>query len=70
MSALKFFTSLEEVATPAITTRAAAFYLSLEPQTLHRWACYDCGPIRPFRIGRSLRWRTSDVRELLAQKGL
>ncbi|TDG02094.1 DNA-binding protein [Paraburkholderia guartelaensis] len=51
---------------PALTTDEAAVALGLKPQTLHKWACLENGPIRPVRVGRRLAWSAADVRALLA----
>ena len=48
-----------------LTTEDAAKSLNLKPNTLRRWACFECGPIRPIRIGRRLGWRISDLQALL-----
>ena len=49
----------------AVTTAEAAFHLSLRPQTLRTWACFENGPLRPIRIGRRLAWPTAELRRLL-----
>ncbi|MDE2421635.1 MAG: helix-turn-helix domain-containing protein [Gammaproteobacteria bacterium] len=48
------------------TTNQAANYLNIKPQTLHKWACYECGALQPVRVGRALRWRLSDIAALIA----
>lgn len=48
-----------------LTTREAAAFLGLKPQTLRCWACYEKGPIKPIRIGNRLRWRLADLDELI-----
>lgn len=51
---------------PAVmTTAEAAAYLNRAAQTLRKWACLECGPIRPIRINRRLAWRVSDLQALL-----
>ncbi len=50
---------------PVLPTHEAAPILNREPQTLRRWACLECGPIRPIRINGRLAWRVSDLREIL-----
>jgi hypothetical protein len=51
---------------PAVmTTAEAAAYLNRASQTLRKWACLECGPIRPVRINRRLAWRVSDLQALL-----
>lgn len=49
----------------ALTTDQAAVALGLKPQTLHKWACLENGPIRPVRVGRRLAWKAADVRALM-----
>lgn len=39
--------------------------LEIKPQTAYKWACYENGPIQPVRIGKSLRWRVSDIAALI-----
>ncbi len=48
------------------TTNKAAALLNRAPQTLRKWACLECGPIRPVRINGRLAWRLSDIAKLLA----
>ncbi|WP_428852566.1 helix-turn-helix domain-containing protein [Imbroritus primus] len=48
-----------------LTNNEAAAILAMKPQSLRRWACYECGPIQPIRIGGRLRWRISDIERLL-----
>lgn len=48
-----------------ISTEEAAYLLNLKPQTMYKWACYENGPISPVRIGRSVKWRLSDVASLV-----
>ena len=48
-----------------LTTKEAAAFLGLKPQTLRCWACYEKGPIRPIHIGNRLRWRLADLDELI-----
>ena len=48
-----------------LTTKEAAEFLRLKPQTLRRWACYQNGPIQPARVCRGqLRWRGGDLNQL------
>ncbi|RZO82800.1 MAG: DNA-binding protein [Oceanococcus sp.] len=49
---------------PVTDTDTAAGYIGLKPQTLRLWACKQCGPIQPIRIGNRLRWRWKDLHEL------
>jgi len=60
------FPSLDNEARYAIPTSAAAYHLSLKPQTMRIWACKETGPLRPIRhTGNRLLWRTDDIRKLL-----
>jgi hypothetical protein len=54
-------TDLPEV----LSTKLAAITINRKPQTLRKWACLECGPIRPIRINGRLAWRVSDLRKLL-----
>jgi hypothetical protein len=54
-------TDLPEV----FSTKLAAITINRKPQTLRKWACLECGPIRPIRINGRLAWRVSDLRKLL-----
>ena len=49
----------------AVTTEAAAYYLSRKPQTLRAWACLENGPIRPVRINGRLSWRVAEILAVL-----
>ena len=57
---------LDEVTSPTVRTKAAAYYLNRKPQTLRQWACLENGAIRPIRINGRLAWKTADIRNLLA----
>ena len=48
------------------TTNKAAVLLNRAPQTLRKWACLECGPIRPIRINGRLAWRLSDIAKRVA----
>lgn len=51
---------------PAVLpTNEAAPFINRRPQTLRKWACLECGPIRPLRINGRLAWRVSDLQSLL-----
>jgi hypothetical protein len=52
---------------PSLTTDEAAAALNLKPATLRKWACLECGPIRPVRVGRRLVWFVADIRHLLGR---
>ncbi len=49
-----------------LKTHEAANCLRFKPQTLRKWACTECGPIRPVRVAGRLLWRRSDIDSLLA----
>jgi len=54
---------------PAVLpTNEAAPYINRAPQTLRKWACLECGPIRPVRINGRLAWRVADLQALLQGK--
>jgi len=48
-----------------VSTTDAAATINRRPQTLRKWACLECGPIRPVRIGGRLAWRVRDLEALL-----
>lgn len=48
-----------------LNTQDAAAAINRRPQTLRKWACLECGPIRPVRINGRLAWRVSDLQSLL-----
>ena len=59
-----------QIALPAdlpavLPTDEAAATINRRPQTLRKWACLECGPIRPIRINGRLAWRVSDLQALL-----
>lgn len=49
-----------------VPTNEAASLINRRPQTLRKWACLSCGPIKPIRINGRLHWRLSDLKKLLA----
>jgi hypothetical protein len=49
-----------------LPTDEAAAAINRAPQTLRKWACLECGPIRPIRINGRLAWKISDLKALLA----
>ena len=49
-----------------LPTALAAPAINRRPATLRKWACLECGPIRPIRINGRLAWRVSDLQSLLA----
>lgn len=48
-----------------LPTKQAAPLINRAPQTLRKWACLECGPLRPIRINGRLAWRVSDLEKLL-----
>ena len=48
-----------------LATRDAAAALGKAPQTLRKWACLECGPVRPVRINGRLAWRAADLLALV-----
>lgn len=48
-----------------LLTKEAAEVINRRPATLRKWACLECGPIRPIRINGRLAWRVSDLQSLL-----
>jgi hypothetical protein len=59
------FPKIENLERHAVDTRAAAYYLNRQPQTLRGWACLENGPIRPLRINGRLAWPVSELRRVL-----
>ena len=59
------FPPLSQESRTAVTTEAAAYYLSRKPQTLRAWACLENGPIRPIRINGRLSWRVAEILAVL-----
>lgn len=49
-----------------LPTDQAAALINRRPQTLRKWACLECGPIRPIRINGRLAWKLSDLMKLLS----
>lgn len=60
-------TPLADEKRSALPTPIAARHLGRRPQALRRWACYDCGPLRPLRVGGRLLWRVADLKKLLGE---
>ncbi|MBY0547053.1 MAG: helix-turn-helix domain-containing protein [Candidatus Obscuribacterales bacterium] len=52
---------------PLYTRRQAAAYLNCEPQTLAVWACTGRYSLPYVRIGRSVRYRKSDLDAFIAR---
>ncbi|MCG9026936.1 helix-turn-helix domain-containing protein [Laribacter hongkongensis] len=48
-----------------VSTKEAAEAILFKEQTLFKWSCFGTGPIQPVRVGRSLRWRVSDLEKLV-----
>lgn len=47
--------------TPNQTTKDAALYLGVKPQTMREWAMNDSGPLRRVTLGRRNGWPTADL---------
>lgn len=62
INALRARAGLPEV----LPTDEAAAVINRRPQTLRKWACLECGPIRPVRINGRLAWKVSDLQSLLS----
>ena len=61
-----YIPNLENLPPSAVlVTRDAAAALGRAPQTLRKWACYECGPLRPVRINGRLGWRVADLLRVL-----
>lgn len=59
------FIPLDQETRDSITTREAAHHLCRQIQTLHKWACYENGPIRPVRVNGRLAWRVADIKRVM-----
>ena len=59
------FPPLELVNRPTVPTEQAADYLNRRPQTCRAWACFENGPLRPFRINGRLAWPVAELRRVL-----
>jgi hypothetical protein len=59
------FIPLSKEPRECIPTADAAFHLGRKPQTLRVWACNQCGPIEPARVGGRLMWSVKDIKEFL-----
>ena len=59
------FPPLELVNRPTVPTEQAAYYLNRRPQTCRAWACFENGPLRPFRINGRLGWPVAELRRVL-----
>ena len=59
------FPPLELVNRPTVPTEPAAYYLNRRPQTCRAWACFENGPLRPFRINGRLAWPVAELRRVL-----
>ena len=62
----KTYPPLDQETRTTIPTKAAAFYLNREPQTLYSWSCLGNGPIKPVRINGRISWRVADIKALSA----
>jgi hypothetical protein len=59
------FPPLDQENRTHVETSCAAFHLTRKAQTLRAWACFENGPLRPFRIMGRLAWSVADIRSLL-----
>ena len=48
-----------------LTTSEAADKLRRKARTLHRWACYDTGPVKPIKVNGRLLWSLDQISRLL-----
>lgn len=55
----------QELKRETVDTKEAAEFLNRKPQTLHRWAQLDKGPIKPIKIGGKWAWRIADLKKLV-----
>ncbi|QEC79346.1 helix-turn-helix domain-containing protein [Mucilaginibacter ginsenosidivorax] len=52
---------------PLLTRKEAARYLDMAPNTLAVWACTKRYNLNPIKIGRSVRYRRSELDRFLDQ---
>ena len=52
---------------PLLTRKEAARYLGIAPNTLAVWACTKRYPLHPIKLGRSVRYRRSELERFLNQ---
>lgn len=52
---------------PLLTRKEAARYLDMSPNTLAVWACTKRYNLNPIKIGRSVRYRRSELDRFLDQ---
>lgn len=48
-----------------VPTKEAAQILGMKEGTLWKWASTGSGPLKPHRVGRSLRWPENELRRLV-----
>lgn len=48
-----------------IPTDEAAAHLNRASKTLRMWACFDTGPLRPFRVHGRLQWPVDEIKMIL-----
>jgi hypothetical protein len=53
---------------PLLDRKSAAAYISFAPATLANWDCNGRFDLKPFKIGRSVRYRRSVLDEFLDSK--
>jgi len=61
----RYTVPIEQEQRDTLGTADAAFHLNRQPQTLHKWACLENGPLRPVRINGRLAWAVADIKRLL-----
>ena len=61
------YPALEQETRPCVPTAQAAHYLTLTPQTLREWSCYQKYPeqLQPIRLGNRLLWPVAGLRSFL-----
>lgn len=61
-------TITQDLENTLLTTKEAADYIDFEPGTLAVWRSVKRYPLRFIRIGRSIRYRKSDLDEFLKRR--
>lgn len=60
--------SLKSTPEPLLNRKEAARYLSVSPGTLAVWDCTKRYDLKPIKIGRSVRYRMSDLNHFLEEQ--
>lgn len=58
-------TPLDQEKRAVVNSEEAAAHLSMAVKTVQLWASSGKGPIKPVKVGVSVRWRVADIRNLL-----